>query len=130
MITVKEEGDFSKTYSFLERAKHAIKFSTLDKYGRKGVSALKEATPKDTGLTAASWEYDVEMKKDGASLNFYNTNIQYDNRGLGVKVAVVIQMGHATRSGSWVEGIDYINPALAPIFQKVADDIWREVTDD
>lgn len=130
MITVKEKGDFSNAYSFLERCKHAIKFSTLDKYGRQGVSALKKATPKDTGLTASSWEYEVEMKRNGASLNFYNTNIQYSGSGLGVKVAVVIQMGHATRSGSWVEGVDYINPALAPIFQKVADDIWKEVTKD
>lgn len=129
MITVKETGDFSKAYSFLERCKHAINLSTLDRYGRLGVSALKNATPKDTGLTAASWSYEIEMTKNGASLNFYNTNIQYTKSGLGVKVAIVIQMGHATRNGSWVEGVDYINPALAPIFEKVADEIWKEVTE-
>ena len=123
MITFRHKGDFSKFTSFLEKAKGAVKASDLDKYGREGVAALASATPVDTGLTASSWYYEVERKQGSAMINFYNSNIQN-----GVPIAIILQYGHGTGTGGWVEGRDYINPAIQPIFDKIADEAWREVT--
>ena len=94
----------------------------LRKYGEKGVNALKEATPKDSGLTATSWKYKIEKEAGKTSLTFYNSNVQN-----GVPIAIILQYGHGTRNGGWVEGYDYINPAIRPIFKELADAAWREV---
>lgn len=123
MISFSHKGDFSKLTSFLEKAKGSVHLSILDKYGREGVAALASATPVDSGLTASSWYYKIERTRNGASIGFYNSNIQN-----GVPIAIIIQNGHATRNGGWVEGRDYINPAIQPIFDKIADNAWREVT--
>lgn len=123
MISFRQKGDFSKLSRFLERAKETVKIGDLDKYGREGVAALASATPQDTGLTAQSWYY--EIKRDGGSvlITFNNSNIQN-----GVPIAIILQYGHGTRNGGWVQGRDYINPAVRPIFDKMATSAWKEVT--
>lgn len=123
MITFEQKGDFSKLISGLEQLKSIFKKSDLDKYGQAGVEALMLATPKDTGKTAASWSYEIEINDDSASIIFNNSNMTRMN----VPVAVLIQYGHGTANGGYVQGIDYINPALRPVFQQIADDMWREV---
>lgn len=123
MITFRQKGDFSKLTSFLEKAKGAVNLSILDKYGREGVAALASATPYESGETARSWYYKVERRRGSASIVFYNSNIQN-----GVPIAIILQYGHGTRNGGWVEGRDYINPAIQPIFDKLVNELWREVT--
>lgn len=123
MIKFRQKGDFSKLTRFLERAKEAVRLGDLDKYGREGVAALASATPVDSGLTASSWYYTIEHKNGSSSINFHNSNIQN-----GVPIAVILQYGHGTCNGGWVEGRDYINPAIQPIFDRIANDAWREVT--
>lgn len=122
MITFRQKGNFSELTRFLERAKEAIHIGDLDKYGREGVKALSSATPVQTGLTAKSWTYKIEQQKDSVSISFNNTNIQND-----VPIAIILQYGHATRSGGWVQGRDYINPAIQPVFDKIANMAWKEV---
>ena len=123
MITFRQKGDFSKALSFLEKAKGLVNLSILDKYGREGVAALASATPYESGETARSWYYKVERRKGSASIVFYNSNIQN-----GVPIAIILQYGHGTRNGGWVEGRDYINPAIQPIFDRIVNELWREVT--
>lgn len=123
MITFRQKGDFSKLTRFLERAKEAVHLGDLDKYGRQGVAALSSATPVDSGLTAKSWYYEIENKNGSATIKFNNSNIQN-----GVPIAIILQYGHGTRNGGWVEGRDYINPAIQPIFDEIANEAWREVT--
>ena len=123
MISFRQKGDFSKLTRFLERAKNLVHLSDLDRYGREGVAALASATPVDTGKTAASWYYDIKINKESASITFDNSNIQN-----GVPIAIILQYGHGTRNGGWVEGRDYINPVIQPIFDKIAEKAWKEVT--
>lgn len=123
MISFRQKGDFSKLNRFLERAKEAIKIGDLDKYGREGVAALASATPVESGLTAASWDYKIVRGKGSVSIQFYNSNIQN-----GVPIAIILQYGHGTGTGGWVEGRDYINPAARPLFDKIANNAWKEVT--
>lgn len=123
MITFRHRGDFSKTTRFLERAKHAVRIADLDRFGREGVAALASATPVDSGLTASSWYYEVVYTKSGAKIVFNNSNIQN-----GVPIAIILQYGHGTGTGGWVEGRDYINPAIQPVFDRLVDEAWREVT--
>ena len=123
MISFRQKGDFSKLTCFLEKSKEAVRLGDLDKYGREGVAALASATPVDSGLTANSWYYKIENKNGSAKISFYNSNIQN-----GVPIAVIIQYGHGTKNGGWVQGVDYINPAIQPIFIKIADSAWKEVT--
>ena len=123
MITFRQKGDFSKLTRFLERAKEAVHLGDLDKYGRQGVAALSSATPVDSGLTAESWYYEIENKNGSATIKFNNSNIQN-----GVPIAIILQYGHGIRNGGWVEGRDYINPAIQPIFDEIANEAWREVT--
>ena len=123
MITFRQKGDFSKLTRFLERAKEAVHLGDLDKYGRQGVAALSSATPVDSGLTAESWYYEIENKNGSATITFNNSNIQN-----GVPIAIILQYGHGIRNGGWVEGRDYINPAIQPIFDEIANEAWREVT--
>lgn len=122
MITLKVKGNFSKTTKFLERVKQAVKISNLDKYGKMGVEALQKSTPVDSGKTAASWYYKIERKPESVSLNFYNSNNQN-----GVPIAIILQYGHGTGTGGYVQGIDYINPAIRSVFNKLANDAWNEV---
>ena len=123
MITLRTKGDFSKLTSHLEKLKKITKSSILDEYGRKGVEALAAATPVETGLTASSWYYEIEQGDGHATLSFFNSNINK-----GVPIAIILQYGHGTGTGGWVEGRDYINPALRPIFDDLANKLWREVT--
>lgn len=123
MITFRHKGDFSKFTKFLERAKEAVHLGDLDKYGREGVKALASATPVDTGKTANSWYYKIERSGNRIALRFNNSNIQN-----GVPIAIILQYGHGTGTGGWVEGRDYINPSIQPIFDRLVDDTWREVT--
>lgn len=123
MIKFRQKGDFSNLTRFLERAKNLVHISDLDRYGREGVAALSSATPVDTGKTAASWYYDIKINKESASITFNNSNIQN-----GVPIAIILQYGHGTRNGGWVEGRDYINPVIKPIFDKIAEEAWKEVT--
>ena len=123
MISFRQKGDYAKLTRYLERVKSAAHISELDKYGRAGVAALASATPVDSGKTANSWYYEIEYSKGSATISFHNTNIQN-----GVLIAIILQYGHGTGTGGWVEGRDYINPAIQPIFDKLANDAWREVT--
>lgn len=123
MITFRNKGDFSKLSRFLEKAKETVRLGDLDKFGREGVSALASATPVETGKTANSWYYKIERTKDSVSIVFNNSNIQN-----GVPIAIILQYGHGTGTGGWVDGRDYINPSIQPIFDKIADEAWREVT--
>lgn len=123
MIKFEHKGDWSKTTGFLEKAKNIVRLGNLDRYGREGVAALASATPVDTGLTASSWKYEIIRTRGSVSINFLNTNIQN-----GVPIALILQYGHGTRNGGWVEGRDYINPAIQPIFDRLAKELWGEVT--
>lgn len=123
MISFRQRGDFSKLTRFLEKAKEAVKIGDLDRYGREGVVALSSATPQDSGLTASSWYYEIKHENGSVSISFHNSNINE-----GVPIAIILQYGHGTRNGGWVQGRDYINPAIQPIFDKIADNAWKEVT--
>lgn len=123
MISVRQKGDFRNLEKFLKKNKQISFRSILEEYGRKGVDALRLATPVDTGKTANSWSYDVEIKQDEAIITWSNSNTPY-----GVPVAILIQYGHGTRNGGYVQGIDYINPAMKSIFEDLANKAWKEVT--
>lgn len=123
MISFRQKGDFSKLTRYLERAKEAAKVGILDKYGQQGVAALASATPVESGLTASSWYYEIEHQNGSVIINFLNSNINK-----GAPIAVILQYGHGTRTGGWVQGRDYINPAIQPIFDAIANDAWKEVT--
>lgn len=123
MISFRQQGDFSNLTKFLERAKEVIHLGELDKYGREGVAALASATPVDTGETANSWYYKIENNNESATITFHNSNINK-----GVSIAIILQYGHGTRNGGWVQGRDYINPAIQPIFDRIANQAWEEVT--
>lgn len=123
MITIRHKGDFSKTSKFLSSASNRDYLKVLDKYGRAGVAALASATPVDSGITAASWYYTIERGSGSTKLVFGNANVNN-----GVSIAIILQYGHGTGTGGWVQGRDYINPAVQPIFDQIAEDAWREVT--
>ncbi len=122
-IKITQKGDFSRTFSFLKQIQKIPSTKIIEKYGKLGVKALSSATPKDTGLTARSWYYRIEQTRTSITLSFCNSNVNN-----GVPIAVVIQYGHGTRNGGWVEGFDYINPAIQPIFIKLTEELWKEVT--
>lgn len=123
MIRFSHKGDFSKLTRYLTKVKKAVTVSDLERFGKEGVNALASATPVDTGQTANSWYYEIEVKDGSARINFNNSNIQN-----GVPIAIILQYGHGTGTGGWVEGRDYINPAIQPVFDKIAENAWREVT--
>lgn len=123
MISFRQKGDFSKTKSYLTKLKNRKITGLLDRYGKLGVVALSSATPVDTGLTASSWGYKVTINDTYASLVFTNSNIQN-----GVPIAIILQYGHGTGNGGWVQGRDYINPAIQPIFDELKNKAWEEVT--
>ena len=123
MIKIKHKGDFSKVTKYFERTKKGANLRSLDKYGQRGVEALASNTPVDTGLTARSWYYEIKQEGGIVRISFCNSNIQN-----GVPIAIILQYGHGTRNGGWVEGRDYINPAIQPIFDKITKDAWKEVS--
>lgn len=122
MINVKVDCNFSRLENRLQRMKGAVNMSLLDKYGKRGVEALKEATPKDTGLAASSWYYKIEQRTNSVKLIWCNSDIEDE-----VPVAIILQYGHPTKNGTFVEGIDYINPAMKPVFKKLLKEIDGEV---
>ena len=122
MISFSHKGDFSKLTGFLERTKSVVHLSTLDRYGREGVAALASATPVESGETAASWSYEIQNGDGTAAITFKNSHIVD-----GVPIAIILQYGHGTGTGGWVEGRDYINPAIQPIFDEIVEEAWMEV---
>lgn len=122
-VSVKSTGHFKSTLDFLDELSKNPYRDIFEKYGKLGVQALTAATPVDTGKTASSWEYKIIETKDATKLQWHNTNVDD-----GVVVAVLIQYGHATRNGGYVQGRDFINPAIKPILDGLADQIWKEVT--
>ena len=122
MIDVKQKGDFKNLLSFLKDNQHQPNLDLLRQYGEEGVNLLREATPKDSGKTAESWYYKIEQNNGSTSLSFYNSN-----ENDGVVIAILLQYGHATGTGGYVEGIDYINPAVQPLFNELAEKVWKEV---
>ena len=121
MIRLTQKGDFSKLNRYLERVKEVVKIGDLNKYGRQGVEALKAATPVDSGETANSWYYEIKRQNGVVSIEFNNSHINK-----GVPIAIILQYGHGTNNGGWVEGRDYINPVIQPLFDKIAEDAWKE----
>lgn len=122
-ITVSHKGNFKKLESFLERVAELIKMGELDRYGKMGVEALAEATPKDTGRTSEMWDYEIIRNPKGVTISWSNSNVND-----GVNIAVILQLGHGTGTGGYVTGIDYINPAMHDVFQDIADSLWKEIT--
>lgn len=123
MVSFSQSGNFSKINSYFERLKEKVNIGNLDKYGREGVAALSAHTPKDTGLLASSWYYTINRTKQRTELVFSNSDIEN-----GCPIAIIVQYGHGTKNGGWIEGKDYINPALKPLFNRILNDVWREVT--
>ena len=122
MIRVSHKGNFTKTQNFLKRAK-TFSVPSLEKFGAEGVTALSIATPVDTGETAASWYYRIRNTGESVIIEWLNRHVVDD-----VPIAIIIQYGHSTGSGAYVEGIDYINPAMKPLFEEIARKAWKEVT--
>lgn len=122
MVIVKQKGDFSKTEKFLNNISKKLYYRNLQKYAEQGVAALASATPIDSGETANSWGYEIRQTKNSVSIYWTNSNVNK-----GVPIAVIIQYGHGTRNGGYVQGRDYINPAMRPIFDKIAESVWKEV---
>ena len=122
MIRFKQKGDFSKATHYFKKIGKAAKITDLDKYGKRGVEALSKATPIDTGNTANSWYYEIIKENGSTRISFCNSNIQN-----GVPIAIILQYGHGTNNGGWVQGRDYINPAIQPIFDEMATDAWQAV---
>lgn len=126
MVVVEQKGQFKKTTEFLNFLSRGTYLEHLaKKYGQKGVDALSAATPVDTGKTAASWSYEYEMTPGGMTIRWLNSNLSND----WFPIALYLQYGHATRGGGWVEGTDYINPAMRPIFEEMSREMWKEVTE-
>lgn len=124
MIKFSHKGDFSRLSRFLNKAKDAIRpEGILDKYGREGVTALASATPYESGQTASSWYYELKIGAEQSEIIFSNSHFNK-----GVPIAIILQYGHGTGTGGWVEGRDYINPAIQPIFDRIANEAWKEVT--
>lgn len=123
MITFSHVGDFSKTEKALLNMQKKSNDFILTKYGEAGVAALASATPVNTGLTANSWSYVISNSSGASTITFTNSNVKN-----GVNIAILLQYGHGTGTGGWVNGYDYINPAIKPVFDKIAEDAWKEVT--
>lgn len=124
-VSFRHKGDFQKTTSYLTNMRKGKFLKKLSKYGEMGVKALEEATPKRTGKTAASWSYEIEKSNGKYNIYWTNSNMARER----ISIALLIQYGHATGNGYYIQGIDYINPALKPVFDKIAKDAWEEVTE-
>jgi hypothetical protein len=123
MIKFTHRGDFARTTGFLKRAQSLRYREIIEQYAKDGVAALESATPKDTGLTSNSWSYNINISKRGLSVSW--TNSQMAGK---VPLVILLQYGHATRNGGFVQGQDFINPTIKPIFDRIAESLWREVT--
>lgn len=123
MITFRHKGNFEKTEKFFKQSVTSKYMDVFERYGKEGVSALASATPVESGKTASSWGYRIKRTRFGVTISWFNTNVF--NK---VNVAILIQYGHGTRNGGYVQGRDYINPAIKPIFDKISNDIWKEIT--
>lgn len=124
MIKFSTKGDWSRTNKFLERALNLVKLGELDKYGQKGVDVLAAATPKDSGETASSWYYKIVRSRSGVSIQWLNSS-----QNQGIPIVILLQYGHGLHNGGYVQGIDFINPALKPVFKEIADNAWKELID-
>jgi len=124
-IVISHKGDFSKTFRFLKKIRSKSFYKELEKYGKIGVDALRDATPKDTGKTSESWGYQIKTTGSSATITWTNSNTNK-----GINIVLLIQYGHGTRGGGYVQGRDFINPAMKPIFDKIAKDVWLEVIKD
>lgn len=122
MLQIKSKGDFKKTKKFLSSASNLKLRAILDKYGKMGVDSLSGATPIDSGKTASSWSYEIKESSSSAVISWTNSNVNGS-----VNIAIILQYGHGTGTGGYVSGRDYINPAMRPVFDKMAEDVWREV---
>ena len=123
MISIESKGNFDNTERFLKKMSNGDIFRTLTHYGKAGVIALANATPMDSGMTASSWYFETKVDSSSYAIIWNNDNIVD-----GVPIAILIQYGHGTGNGGYVQGRDYINPAIRPIFDRIANDVWREVT--
>lgn len=123
MIKFRHIGNFEKTEKFLRNNSNRNLNHILKKYAEEGVQALKASTPKDTGKTSESWGYEIITNSSGVTISWKNSNYVK-----GVSIALILQYGHATRNGGYVQGVDYINPALKPVFEKILKEVWGEVT--
>lgn len=124
MIRFSSSGNFSRTIRSLTKiGDNRNLFGELEKYAQQGADALASATPIRTGETAQSWAYKINVNRDGATITWYNTHVNQ-----GANVAILLQYGHGTGTGGWVQGYDYINPAIKPIFDRIADDVWKKVS--
>lgn len=123
MITISSKGSFSNTEKFLKRSIISNYNSIFEKYGKEGVRLLSSATPVDTGKTSESWAYEVKKSKSGISIEWSNSNVVN-----GVQIAVIIQYGHGTQNGAYIQGQDYINPVIKPLFDILTNDIWKDVS--
>jgi len=124
MIQFRHRGNFKKLTNYFEQLKETVDLGVLDKYGQRGVEALKSVTPVRTGRTRDSWYYKIEHNKESVSIRFLNSNIQN-----GQNIAIILDTGHATRNGGWVAGLHYIEPAIRPIFEELAKESWKEIKD-
>lgn len=123
MFKITSTGSFKKTRKYLDSIYKQDYIRILNQYGQMGVELLKEATPIDTGLTAESWDYTIEINRDSYTISWTNSNTT-DN----IPIVILLQYGHATRNGSFVEGIDFVNPAIEPVFKQMAHELWKKVT--
>lgn len=123
MIRIKHKGDYSKVTRYFEKLSKRATIVALEKYGQMAVDALVQATPVRSGLTASSWHFEINKTGKGYSIDLYNSHVNK-----GVPIAIILQYGHGTGTGGWVEGRDYINPAIQPVFDKLASDAWKEVS--
>ena len=122
MITFSQKGDFSKLDQFFDRALHLTRYAKLDAFGKEGVEALRAATPVYSCKTRDSWSYRISYDRSSCSITFENSNVNQ-----GVPIAIILQYGHGLRNGGYVQGRDYINPAIQPVFDRMADNAWKEV---
>ena len=121
-ITFTHKGNFNNIEKFLNAMLNRKYLNVLDKFGQAGVDALMSATPKDTGLTASSWGYEIVHDLNATSIVFTNSHVNE-----GCNIAIILQYGHGTGTGGYVSGRDYINPAIQPVFDRIAEEAWREV---
>lgn len=122
MIIIKKQGNYKRVNSYLEKLLEIVHLGILDKYGKKGVEALQAATPRESGLTADSWSYEITHDKNKASITWLNSN---NNKGQNI--AVLIQYGHGTGTGGYVRGVDYVNPAMKDVFDQIANEAAEEI---
>ena len=123
LVTMKQSGSLKNFEGFLYKNRKRRLYQLLNEYGKQGVELLRDATPVDTGKTATGWNYEIEVNSQGVSLYWVNSNVNE-----GVPIAILIQYGHATRKGTYVQGVDYINPALRPLFESMGEKLWKEMS--